>query len=179
MTRGKYVFAAAATGTALVLSACGGSSDSGPTKTETETVTASATAEATTQNPATAPATTSAPQTTGAASGADLQSLIPTPANTSRTEGPDSINENGSHTYFEVAGAPQSVMDAYKAALEAKGWSLSVENSGGGGHGGGATFAGTNNGAYGVFTGGGYRDTTDIDACVWPSKPSHTHCDDD
>lgn len=165
----------------VLLSACGGSSDTGATKTET--VTATATAEATTgtsaPGTATGTATTSAAPETTTTAAADLQSLIPTPANTSRTEGPDSINDNGIHTYFEVAGAPQSVMDAYKAALEAKGWSLSVENSGGGGHGGGATFTGTNNGAYGVFTGGGYRETTDVDACAWPSKPAHTHCDDD
>lgn len=160
----------------LVVSACGGSSDSGTTKTETETVTASATAGAA------ATATTSAsaaPETTSTASGADLQSLIPTPANTSRTDGPDSINENGIHKYFKVNGSPQSVMDSYKSALESQGWSLTVENSGGGGGGGGATYTGTNSGAFGVFTGGGYGDTTDVDACAWPSKPSHTHCDDD
>lgn len=172
MTRNKYVVAAATMAIGLVASACGGSSDSGTTQTETETVTASPTAGAT--------ATTSGtPETAATGSSADLQSLIPTPANTARTEGPDSIQENGIHTYFNVNGSPQSVMDAYKTALEGMGWSLTVENSGGGGGGGGATYTGTNGDAYGVFTGGGYRETTDVDACAWPSKPSHSHCDDD
>ncbi len=175
MTRHRLVFtgAAIATGMAigLLASACGGSSDSGTTKTETETVTASATAGATTTTSGTPEATSPG--------GTDLQSLIPTPANTRQTDGPDSIAENGIHEHFEVNGSPQGVMDSYKAALEGKGWSLTVENSGGGGGGGGATYTGSNGDAYGVFTGGGYGDTTDIEACVWPSKPSNTDCDND
>jgi hypothetical protein len=63
-------------------------------------------------------------------------------------------------------------MDSYKTALGGKGWSLTVENSGGGG----ATYTGTNGAAYGVFSGGGYGSTTDINACAWPSKPSDTNC---
>lgn len=67
-------------------------------------------------------------------------------------------------------------MDAYKAALEAKGWTVSVLHTGGGGGGGGATYTGTNGDAYGVFTGGGYGDSTDLDACAWPSKPENPNC---
>jgi hypothetical protein len=66
-------------------------------------------------------------------------------------------------------------MDSYKTALEGRGWSLTVNDSGGYG----ATDAGTNGSVYGVFTGGGYGATTDIDACAWPSKPSNTHCGHD
>lgn len=167
MTAQRYVAAAAAVAIGLVASACGGSSDSGTTKTETETVTASATTSA------------AAPEATSTPGSTDLQSLIPTPANTVRSDGPDSINDNGIRTHFEVNGSPQSVMDSYKSALEGKGWSLSVENAGGGGGGGGATYRGTNGDAYGVFIGGGYGGTTDINACAWPSKPSHAHCGDD
>ncbi len=105
-----------------------------------------------------------------------MQSLIPTPANAQRTDGPDSIGENGIHQHFGVSGSPTSVMDSYKAALEAKGWSVSVLHSGGGGGGGGATYTGTNGNAYGVFTGGGYGDNTDLDACAWPAKPSNPNC---
>ncbi len=175
MTRHRHSFSAAAIAIGiaigLLVSACGDSSDSGTTKTETETVTASATAEATTTTSGTAEATS--PGST------DLQALIPTPANTRQTDGPDSIAQNGIHEHFEVSGSPQGVMDSYKAALEGKGWSLTVESSGGGGGGGGATYSGDNGDAYGVFTGGGYGDTTDIQACVWPSKPSNTNCGDD
>ena len=67
-------------------------------------------------------------------------------------------------------------MDSYKAALEAKGWTVSVLNAGGGGGGGGATYTGTNGNAYGVFAGGGYGGSTDLDACAWPSKPSNPDC---
>ena len=51
---------------------------------------------------------------------------------------------------------------------------MTVENSGGGGGGGGATYTGINGGAYGVFVGGGYGGTTDVDACVWTAtSPSN------
>ena len=69
-------------------------------------------------------------------------------------------------------------MNAYKGALEGGGGAVTVENSGGGG-GGGATYTGINGGAYGVFVGGGYGGTTDVDACVWTSKPADTNCGHD
>ena len=106
----------------------------------------------------------------------DLQSLIVAPANTQRTDGPDPVQENGIHEHFLVNGAPTQVMDSYRNDLQGKGWSLTVQNSSGGGGGGGATYTGTNGSAYGVFTGGGYGATTDVDACAWPSKPSNTNC---
>jgi hypothetical protein len=102
----------------------------------------------------------------------DMQSLVPTPANTQRTDGPNAMRESGMNEHFLVNGAPSDVMSAYKSALEGQGWNLTVANSGRGG----ATFTGTNGSAYGVFTGGGYGTTTDIQACAWPAKPSNTHC---
>jgi hypothetical protein len=102
----------------------------------------------------------------------DLQSLVPTPANTQRTDGPRSVRESGINEHFLVNGTPGDVMNSYKAALQGQGWNLTVANSGRGG----ATFTGTNGDAYGVFTGGGYGTTTDIQACAWPAKPSNTHC---
>jgi hypothetical protein len=110
---------------------------------------------------------------------ADLPSLIPTPANSQRTDGPDTVHDGGTHKHFLVNGAPTEVMDAYKVALEGSGWAVTVENAGGGGGGGGATYTGTTAGAYGVFVGGGYGSSTDVDACVWPSKPAHTSCGHD
>jgi hypothetical protein len=102
----------------------------------------------------------------------DLQSLVPTPANTQRTDGPGSIREGGISEHFLVNGAPADVMNSYKAALQGQGWNLTVANS----RGSGATFTGTNGAAYGVFTGGGHGTTTDIQACAWPAMPSNTHC---
>lgn len=107
-----------------------------------------------------ATATTQGPATSGSA---DLSSLIPTPAGSQRTDGPDAVHDGGTHKHFLVSGAPADVMNAYKGALE----------------GGGATYTGTNGGAYGVFVGGGYGGTTDVDACVWPSKPADTNCGHD
>ena len=108
----------------------------------------------------------------------DLQSLIPTPANAQRTDGPSSIRESGINEHFLVNGAPGDVMNSYRTALQSQGWNLSGGGSGGG-YGGGATFTGTNGSAYGVFTGGGYGSTTDIQACAWPTKPSNTDCGQD
>ena len=168
MRRNTYALAAAAMTIGLVASACGSSPHSSTTPTGTTTSTTSKTVESTT--------TTSQTATTTTSGSTHLQSLIPAPANSQRTDGPDSIHDNGIHTHFLVNGSPAPVMDAYKTALEGNGWALTVENSGAGGGGGGATYTGTNGDAYGVFIGGGYGSTTDVDACTWPSKPSNTNC---
>ncbi len=163
-----YVLSAIAISTGLVAAACSSSSQS-------KTATSSPTTARETSSATSSPATTAAPATTTGGT-ADLQSLIVAPANTQRTDGPDPVQENGIHEHFLVNGSPVQVMDSYKTGLEGKGWSLTVQNSGGGGGGGGATYTGTNGSAYGVFTGGGYGDTTDVNACAWPSKPSNTDC---
>lgn len=171
MGHNTYALATAAMAVGLIAAGCGSSSDSS-TATKTETVTASPAETSTTDT------TTGTEQSTEAAAGTDLQSLIPTPADAQQTDGPDSVRENGVRVHFQVSGAPGATMDSYKTALEDKGWSVTVRDAGGGGRGGGATYTGTNNDAYGVFTGGGYGSTTDINACVWPTKPSETDCED-
>jgi hypothetical protein len=147
MGRNTYPLIAVAMAIGLVASACGSSPNSA-TKT-------------------TSPATATATQ---------LQSLIPTPANTQRTDGPDSIPDNGIHMHFFVNGSAIDVLDAYKTALEGKGWAVTVVSSGGWGGFGGATYTGTQGDTYGVFDGGGTGSTTDVDACAWPSKPANPNC---
>jgi hypothetical protein len=125
--------------------------------------------------------TQSAPATSSSAAAkapsGDIQALVPTPANTTSQKGPDSIPDNGIHQYFEVNGVPGDVMNAFKTALQAKGWEVTTIVSSGGGHGGGgATYTGTHGDAYGVFDGGGYKTTTYIDVCTWPSKPANPNC---
>jgi hypothetical protein len=115
---------------------------------------------------------------TGHADATQLQSLIPAPASTRLTDGPSSTADNGIHMHFLVNGSATNVLDAYKSALEAKGWTVTVANSGGWGGYGGATYTGTRGDTYGVFTGGGSGSTTDVNACAWPSKPSNTNCGD-
>jgi hypothetical protein len=108
-----------------------------------------------------------------------LPSLIPTPADSQQTRGPDTIADNGIHMYFKVNGSPGDVMTAYKAALEGNGWAVTdVSSSGGNGGGGGASYTGTQGDAYGVINGGGYGNATHIDVCAWPSKPAKPKCND-
>lgn len=118
----------------------------------------------------------SAGKTTSPATGSQLQSLIPTPANTARTDGPESIPDNGIHLHFLVNGGGSDVLGAYKTALEGKGWAVTVVSSGGWGPSGGATYTGTHGDTYGVFGGGGSAGTTDVSACAWPSKPANPNC---
>jgi hypothetical protein len=158
-----YVSAAAATAIGLVAAACSSSPNS---RTATATSTTGSKTITTTVSQATT--TTSA--------GTDLKSLIPTPPNTTRTDGPEAIHDNGIQLHFLVNGSPTDVMSAYKTALEGMSWSVTVQSSGGGGGGGGATYTGTNGNTYGVFTGGGYGGTTDVDACAWPSQPANPDC---
>jgi hypothetical protein len=165
MRHNSYALVAAAMAIGLVASACGSSSNSSSTTTATTTSTTSSTSAA--------PQAAATPTPGGST---DLQSLLPTPANTQRTDGPTSVPDNGIHMHFLVNGSPSDVLDAYKTALEGKGWSVAVVSTGGGGGAGGATYTGTHGEAYGVFGGGGSGSTTDVDACAWPSKPSNPNC---
>src|ERR1700761_542276 len=118
----------------------------------------------------------SATTTTSPASATQLQSLIPTPANTQRADGPTSIPDSGIHMHFLVNGGGTDVLNTYKTALEGKGWAVTVVSSGGWGPSGGATYTGTQGNTYGVFGGGGNGSTTDVSACAWPSKPANPNC---
>lgn len=105
-----------------------------------------------------------------------LPGLVPTPANSAVTKGPDSIGDNGIHLNFKVDGSPGDVMNAFKAALKDKGWTVTTIVSSTGDGGGGATYTGTNGAAYGVFDGGGFNTTTFINVCAWPAKPAEPNC---
>jgi hypothetical protein len=153
--RRSKVLAAAAISVGLIISGC----------SRTEAPTAST---------ASSPPTQSQAQS----GGVDLKALVPTPAGTAKSKGPDAIADNGIHQYFQVDGGPNEVMNAFKAALEGKGWEVStiVSSGGGPGGGGGATYTGTHGDAYGVFDGGGYQNSTYIDVCTWPAKPANPNC---
>jgi hypothetical protein len=180
MARGTYMVAGAVTVVGLVAAACSSSPSPNNASSSPSTSAVSSTSPtSSTSGSGTSSATTSSSAaTTPTSASADLPSLIPTPANTQRTDGPDGIHDNGTHLHFLVNGSPTDAMAAYKTALEGKGWTVSVQNSGGNQGGGGATYTGTNGSAYGVFTGGGYGNNTDINACAWQSKPSDTSCGD-
>ena len=115
---------------------------------------------------------------TAAASPAQLQALVPTPAGTAQTYGPDTLADNGIHLSFKVKGSPTDVVTAYRAALEGKGWAVTtiVSSDGGPGGGGGATYTGTHGDNYGVFDGGGYGTETYLNVCAWPAKPAQPNC---
>ncbi|ORA40036.1 hypothetical protein [Mycobacterium aquaticum] len=149
VTPNTCALAALAVAVGLTASACSGSTESA----------------AQTTTPAAAPA------------GVDLQSLIPAPADTQQTKGPNQIADNGIHMFYQVNGAPNDVLNAYKSALEGKGWQVTtIVTSAGGSSGGGATYTGTHGDAYGVFDGGGFNTSTFIDVCTWPSKPANPNC---
>jgi hypothetical protein len=78
--------------------------------------------------------------------------------------------------HFLVNGPGGDVLNAYKTALEAKGWAVTVVSSGGWGGTGGATYTATQGDTYGVFGGGGNANTTDVGACAWPAKPANPNC---
>lgn len=118
------------------------------------------------------------PASTPSVSPVQLQALVPVPAGSSHTDGPDAISNNGIHLRFVTKGAPADVMNAYKAALTARQWNVTtiVSSSGGPGGGGGATYTGTKGDNYGVFDGGGWGDTTYLNVCTWPAKPAEPNC---
>ncbi|OBC15349.1 hypothetical protein A5784_02715 [Mycobacterium sp. 852013-50091_SCH5140682] len=149
VTPNTCALAALAVAVGLTASACNGSTESA----------------AQTTTPAAAPAAV------------DLPSLIPAPADTQQTKGPNQIADNGIHMFYQVNGAPNDVLNAYKSALESKGWQVTtIVTSAGGSSGGGATYTGTHGDAYGVFDGGGYNTSTFIDVCTWPAKPANPNC---
>lgn len=120
--------------------------------------------------------TTIVSQATSGAAVAYLGSLIPTPATTTRTDGPDPIHDGGIRSHFFINGSPADVMRAYKAALLSTNWTLIVDSAGDGPGGGGATYTARNGNVFGVFTGGCFGSTTDIHACAWPSAPADKDC---
>lgn len=155
MRRGLCVAAALAMAVGLTGTACSKSDSSSTAETTSASTSASA----------------------AAASADKLPGLVPTPANSQETYGPDGIANNGIHLKYKVGGAPSEVMNAYKAALQAKGWEVTtIVTSGGAGGGGGATYTGTHGDAYGVFDGGGFDTSTFINVCAWASKPAEPNC---
>jgi hypothetical protein len=126
MSRNAYALVAAAMAIGLVASGCSNSTDSASKSTSS-----------------TSPATAT-----------QLQSLIPTPPNSQRTDGPDCIPNSGIHLHFVINGSSTEVMNACKTALEGKGWALTIVSSGGWQGAGGATYAATRGDTYGVFSGG-------------------------
>lgn len=171
MRRNTVSLVAAAAAIGLVASGCGSSPTAESQTTETTTSASSTSSSA-------AAATTAPSQAAPAADSAQLQALVPAPAGTTQTNGPDSIPNNGIHLKFVVNGSPADVVGAYKSALADKGWAMTtiVTSVGGQGGGGGATYTGTHGDSYGVFDGGGYANNTYVNVCVWPTKPADPNC---
>ena len=109
----------------------------------------------------------------------ELRALLPTPDKTKNTTGPTGIADDGIHLRFVVDGAPVVTVDAYKAALQGKGWEVTTIASSGGGGGGGATYTATHGDAFSVIDGGGYENSTFISLCAWGSKPVEPNCNRD
>ncbi len=156
-----------------LMTGCSSASDSGAKSSSSAASTSAASGTASTST-----ASGSTASSAAAASPDQLQALVPTPAGTAQTWGPDAIAENGIHLSFKVTGSPADVVKAYKTALEGKGWAVTtiVSSDGGPGGGGGATYTGTHGATYGVFDGGGMGTETYLNVCTWPAKPTEPNC---
>lgn len=106
----------------------------------------------------------------------DVKTLVPAPANVTKTIGPDPIANDGIRFHYQATAAPGPAMVAYRNALRDKGWQVTTIVTSEGGSGGGATYTGTNGDAYTVVDGGGFEQQTFIDVCVWPNKPVEPNC---
>jgi len=105
----------------------------------------------------------------------NFKSLIPTPANTQRTDSPASVGNTSIHLHFLVNGRQATfwARTRPRSRVRAGWWPSRVQVAG---RTGGATYTATRGNTYGVFSGGGSDSTTDVNARTWPSKPSNRNC---
>ena len=108
------------------------------------------------------------------ASAEDLLGGLPAIPN-SATLGSGDAPSGGQMARYSTSASPSAVIDAYKQAVTAAGWT--VTGGGSSSHGGG--FQATNGAKYLVFDAGGPQGTTYVKLCVWPTKPKNDRCDDD
>ncbi len=122
-------------------------------------------------------------QTSGAGSmgaGGDLLANLPELTNAD-FQSENAIHEGGRHFFFTSGAAPSDVVGGYQAALEGAGWT--ILSSGGGGDpfglfGGGAGLTASDGARYLKLNAGGQAGgTIFVDACIWPTQPSDTDCD--
>ena len=114
----------------------------------------------------------------GGGGGGDLFDSVPDPTGASK-QGENDCN-SGKHKYFTLSGASGcNVINAYRNTLASNGWSVTILSSGCTAWGGGAKLEATKGGRYLFMNAGGASNFTNIDLCVWPSRPSNTDCDQD
>lgn len=75
---------------------------------------------------------------------------------------------------YSTPAGPGAVIQSYKQALSAAGWTV----TGGGGGGAGGGFQATSGSKYLSLNAGGPQGTTYVSVCVWPTKPQDDHCGD-
>lgn len=82
----------------------------------------------------------------------------------------------GTHIYYTSRQSAQDVMSAYRSTLEADGWTIDSMGGGGSAWGGNAGLTASKGAEYLVMSIGGETGATNIDLCVWPSKPADDNC---
>ncbi|MDA4847008.1 hypothetical protein [Hoeflea poritis] len=82
----------------------------------------------------------------------------------------------GTHTLYRSSKSATEIVQAYQTTLESDGWTIQSSGSGGGSYGGGGGLTASKDSQYLVMTAGGQAGATNIDLCVWPSKPSNDDC---
>lgn len=103
-----------------------------------------------------------------------LAADAPAPAGLQKVS--EDSKDGGTHTYYRGTSSAAEIVDAYKAELESDGWSIVTSGGGGSSWGGGAGLTATRGSAYLVMEAGGESGETNVNLCVWPSKPDDDNC---
>ena len=82
----------------------------------------------------------------------------------------------GTHTLYRSTEAAGDVIRAYQATLQSDGWTIVSSGGGGGSYGGGGGLTATKGAQYLVLSAGGPVGSTNIDLCVWPTRPADDDC---
>lgn len=99
---------------------------------------------------------------------------IPTPSDAEKVS--EDAKGDGKHYYYKSSSSAGDLVSSYKSQLESAGWTIDSSSSGGSSWGGDGELTATKGQSYLVLAAGGETGRTNIDLCVWPSKPSNTDC---
>jgi hypothetical protein len=108
---------------------------------------------------------------------AGLLADIPAPPS-SKSLGTEAVSSGGQQASYSTSANPGAVIDSYKQALPAAGWTVTSSGGSVGSSGGGAGLQATNGPKYLSINAGGPAGMTFVHVCVWPVHPKDDHCGD-
>ena len=98
------------------------------------------------------------------------------PALPDATKVKENAKGDGTHFYYTSKKSAKDLVDSYKSVLESDGWTIDSSGAGGSSWGGDGGLTATKGSEYLVMSAGGETGDTNIDLCVWPSKPKDDNC---